>query len=83
MIMYSNKNYLEDRNNQNQASTTIYNIPLEPGCALVEKLMTFFDVELFYKKIQNLQHLLAFHAMTRFRSLFSKKMVGSPREKTN
>ena len=26
MIMYSNKNYLEDRNNQNQASTTIYNI---------------------------------------------------------
>ena len=54
---------------------------MEFGCALMENLIKPFDEELFHKANQNLQCPIVFHAMTRFRSLFSKEMVESPREK--
>ena len=47
----------------------------------MENLINPFDEELFYKVNQNLQYPIVFHAMTRFKSHFSKKMVESPREK--
>ena len=53
---------------------------MELGCALMEKLISFFE-KLFRKPNQNLQDPIVFHAMAHFRSLFSKKMVESPREK--
>ena len=56
---------------------------MEFGCALMENLIKPFDEELFYKANQNLQCPIVFHAMTRFRSLFSKEMVESPRERLN
>ena len=52
---------------------------MELGCALMENLIKLFDEELFYN--QNLQCPIVFHAMTRFRSLSSREMVESPREK--
>ena len=54
---------------------------MELGCALMENLINPFDEELFHKAIHNLQCPIVFHAMTRYRSLFSKEMVESPREK--
>ena len=54
---------------------------MELGCALMENLIKPFDEELFHKANQNLQCPIVFHAMTRFRSLFSKEMVESPRER--
>ena len=53
---------------------------MELGCALMENLIKPFDEELFHKGNQNLQCPIVFHAMTRFRSLFSKEMVESRRE---
>ena len=49
------------------------------GCALMENLIKLFDEELFHN--QNLQRPIAFHAMTRSRSLSSREMVESPRER--
>ena len=46
----------------------------------MEKLISFFDEELFYESNQNLQDPIVFHAMTLLRSLSSRRMVGSPRE---
>ena len=54
---------------------------MELGCALMENLIKPFDEELFHKANQNLQCPIVFHAMTRFRSLFSKEVVESPRER--
>ena len=56
-------------------------MPMELGCALIENLINPFDEELFHKAIQNLQCPIVFYAMTCFKSLFSKEMVESPREK--
>ena len=52
---------------------------MELGCALMENLIKLSDEELFHKANQNLQCPIVFHAMSRFRSLFSKEMVESPR----
>ena len=54
---------------------------MELGCALMENLIKPFDEELFHRANQNLQCPIVFHAVTRFRSLFSKEMVESPRER--
>ena len=54
---------------------------MELGCALMENLIKPFDEELFHKANQNLQCPIVFHTMTHFRSLFSKKIVESPRER--
>ena len=52
---------------------------MELGCALMENLIKLFDEELFHN--QNLQYPIVFHAMTRFRSLSSREMVESLRER--
>ena len=52
---------------------------MELGCALMENLIKLFDEELFHN--QNLQCPIVFHAMTRFRSLSSREMVESLRER--
>ena len=52
---------------------------MELGYALMENLIQLFDEELFQN--QNLQCPIVFHAMTRFRSLSSREMVESPRER--
>ena len=52
---------------------------MELGCALTENLIKLFDEELFYN--QNFQCPIVFHAMTRFRSLSSREMVESSRER--
>ena len=52
---------------------------MELGCALMENLIQLFDEELFQN--QNLQCPIVFHAITRFRSLSSREMVESPRER--
>ena len=52
---------------------------MELGCALMENLIQLFDEELFQN--QNLQCPIVFHAMTRFRSLSSREMVESLRER--
>ena len=54
---------------------------MELGRALMENLIKLFNEKLFHKANQNLQCPIVFHAMTRFRSLFSKEMVQSPRER--
>ena len=54
---------------------------MELGCALMENLIKLFDEELFHKVNQNLQCPIVFHAMTRFRSLSTREMVESPRER--
>ena len=54
---------------------------MELGCALMENLVKPFDAELFHKANQNLQYPIVFHAMSRFRSLFLREMVESPRER--
>ena len=52
---------------------------MELGCALMENLIKLFNEQLFHN--QNLQCPIVFHAMTRFRSLSSREMVESPRER--
>ena len=54
---------------------------MELGCSLIENLIKPFDEEHFHKANQNLQYPIVFHAMSRFRSLFSREMVVSPRER--
>ena len=54
---------------------------MELGCALMENLIKLFDEDLFHKANQNLQCPIVFHAMSCFRSLFSREMVESPRER--
>ncbi|XXG42251.1 hypothetical protein AAC387_Pa01g2572 [Persea americana] len=52
---------------------------MELGCALMENLIQLFDEELFQN--QNLQCPIVSHAMTRFKSLSSREMVESPKER--
>ena len=54
---------------------------MELGCALMEKLFISLMMKLFHVSNRNLQDLLIFHAMTRLKSLFSRKIVESPSEK--
>ena len=54
---------------------------MELDCALREELISFFDDETLSQTNQNLQDPIVFYAMTCIRSLSSRKMVGSPREK--
>ena len=54
---------------------------MELGCALMENLINPFDKEFFHKANQNLQCPIVFHVITCFRSLSSKEMVESPRER--
>ena len=52
---------------------------MELGCALMENMIQLFDEELFQN--HNLQCPIIFHAKTRYRSLSSREMVESLRER--
>ena len=54
---------------------------MELGCALREELISFFDDETLSQTKQNLQDPIVFHAMTRIRFSFLKKMGGISKRK--
>ena len=85
MIKISNKVYLEDRKTSTKHPQQIHNIQgvdYTFGARLCSngEVDNLLYQELFFVANQDLQHIVVFHTMTSFRSLFSRRLGGSPRE---